>query len=108
MGGYARLATLVALVVGALACASGPAVADSLLVPNTNWALLPPLPGTPTQPQPGPVGYWETTSIACIDAEIDRLTALRDQLGCDHRAVFATTASNSPASCGARSTWTLG
>jgi hypothetical protein len=91
MGGYARLATLVALVVGAFACAS-PAAANSLLVPNTNWtALLPPAPDPTADVQPGPVPYCETPSILCIDTEIDRMTALRDQFGCDHRAVFATT-----------------
>jgi hypothetical protein len=91
MGGRARLAALIAIVVSTFACAS-PALADSLLVPNTNWtALLPPLPGTPNQPQPGPVPYCETPSIGCIDTEIERMTELRDRLGCDHRAVFATT-----------------
>jgi hypothetical protein len=29
--------------------------------------------------------------MRCIDAEIQRLTRLRDRLGCDHRGVFATT-----------------
>jgi hypothetical protein len=92
MGGRARLAALIAIVVGAFACGSAPALADSLLVPNTNWtALLPPLPGTPNQPQPGPVPYCETPSVECIDTEIERMTELRDRLGCDHRAVFATT-----------------
>jgi hypothetical protein len=92
MGGRVRLATLVCLVVGAFGCASSPALADSFLVPNTNWtALLPPLPGTPTEPQPGPVPYCVTPSVGCIDTEIERMTELRDRLGCDHRAVFATT-----------------
>src|SRR6266545_3268747 len=91
MGGRARVAALSLLCGALLACASA-AAADSLLVPNTNWtALLPPLPGTPDEPQPGPVPYCETQSVGCIDTEIDRLKALRDQLGCDHRAVFATT-----------------
>jgi hypothetical protein len=92
MGGRVRLATLVCLVVGVFACASSPALGDSLLVPNTNWtALLPALPGTPNQPQPGPVPYCATPSVGCIDTEIERMTELRDRLGCDHRAVFATT-----------------
>jgi hypothetical protein len=92
MGGYGRLAALAALLVGVLACASTPASANSLLVPNTNWtALLPPAPDTTTDVQPGPVPNCETPSIQCIDTEIDRMTQLRDQLGCDHRAVFATT-----------------
>jgi hypothetical protein len=92
MGGRVGLATLFCLVVGAFACASPPARADSLLVPNTNWtALLPPIPGTPAEPQPGAVPYCETASVGCIDTEIRRMTELRDRLGCDHRAVFATT-----------------
>jgi hypothetical protein len=92
MGGYARLATLVALVVAVLACAAASASADSLLVPNTNWtALLPPASDTPTDVQPGPVPYCENPSIGCIDTEIGRMTSLRDRLGCDHRGVFATT-----------------
>ncbi len=92
MGGRVRVTTLVVACAGLLACAGGTATADSLLVPTTNWtALLPPLPGTPNEPQPGPVPYCETPSIGCIDTEIRRLATLRDQLGCDHRAVFATT-----------------
>jgi Family of unknown function (DUF5995) len=91
--GYVRRAALVVLLVGAFGSATSPAAADSLLlVPNTNWtALLPPLPGTPTEPQPGPVQNCEVPSVGCIDTEIQRMTELRDQLGCDHRAVFATT-----------------
>ena len=92
MGGRARVAALILLCGGLLACASGSAAADSLLVPNTNWtALLPPAPDTPTDVQPGPVPYCESPSISCIDTEIERMTQLRDQLGCDHRGVFATT-----------------
>ena len=86
-----RLGWLALICIGVLAVAPA-AHADSLLVPNTNWtALLPPLPGTPNDPQPGPVPYCEKPTVGCIDTEIDRLTALRDELGCDHRAVFATT-----------------
>lgn len=92
MGGRVRLAALIALVVGVFACSQAPASGDSLLVPNTDWtALLPPLPGTPTEPQPGPVPNCEVPEVGCIDTEIQRMTELRDRLGCDHRAVFATT-----------------
>jgi hypothetical protein len=91
MGRRVRLAMLVMACLPLLAGASR-ASANSLLVPNTNWtSLLPPLLGTPTQPQPGPVPYCRKPSIACIDTEIQRLTQLRNRLGCDHRAVFATT-----------------
>src|SRR4051794_26267922 len=92
MGGYVRRAALAALVAGAFACASSPASADSLLVPNTNWtALLPPAAGTPNDVQPGSVPYCDAPSVECIDTEINRMSQLRDRLGCDHRAVFATT-----------------
>jgi hypothetical protein len=84
------LATLLCALV--FAWAPAPAAADSLLVPNLNWtSLLPPEPGTPTEPQPGAVPFCETPSMACVDGTITRLEALRDSLGCDHRAVFATT-----------------
>jgi hypothetical protein len=33
----------------------------------------------------------EVPTVACIDTQIERLTALRDSFGCDHRGVFATT-----------------
>ena len=90
MGRRARLATLV-VSIAAFVCAPS-ARADSLLVPNLNWtSLLPPAGGTPADVQPGPVPYCETQSIACITSTVDRLQALRDQLGCDHRGVFATT-----------------
>jgi Family of unknown function (DUF5995) len=76
----------------ALLAVATPASASSLLVPNLNWtSLLPPAGGTPTDVQPGPVPYCETPSIACIQSTVDRLQAERDQLGCDHRGVFATT-----------------
>src|SRR4051812_34702023 len=92
MGGRVRLAALIFLCGALFACVCGTATANSLLVPNTNWtALLPPLPGTPTEPQPGPVPGCESPSVGCIDTEIDHLGELRDGLGCDHRAVFATT-----------------
>ncbi|HEY7267782.1 MAG TPA: DUF5995 family protein [Solirubrobacterales bacterium] len=92
MGGYVRRAALAVLVAATFACLPSLAVANSLLVPNTNWtALLPPRPGAPTEPQPGPVPNCEVAGIGCIDTEIQRLQGFRDQLGCDHRAVFATT-----------------
>jgi hypothetical protein len=92
MGGKRRFAALCVACVGLLACACQTAAADSLLVPNTNWtALLPPLPGTPTEPQPGPVPNCEVASIACIDSEIARMQGEQAALGCDHRAVFDTT-----------------
>lgn len=60
-------------------------------VPDINWTrLLPPL-GSPSTPQPGPVPHCRVSKPSCIDTEVRRMTRLRDRLGCDHRAVFATT-----------------
>src|SRR5918992_5460829 len=90
MGWRGRLSVLLGAL--ALLAAAPAAHADSLLVPNTNWtALLPPAGGTTADVQPGPVPFCEVPTIDCIDSTIDRLQALRDELGCDHRAVFATT-----------------
>jgi len=92
MGGYARL-RLAALLCAAAAClAAPPASAGATGPPNPDWtSLLPAAPGTPTEPQPGPVPLCRQPSVACVDAVIRRLRSLRDRLGCDHRGVFATT-----------------
>ncbi len=72
----------------ALATVGGGASAS---VPNTDWSsLLPALP-TPNEPQPGAVPHCRKPTLRCIRTEIHRLKHLRDRLGCDHRAVFATT-----------------
>ncbi len=71
--------------------AQAPAAGGGAPVPDINWTrLLPPL-GSPTEPQPGPVPHCRVSSPACVDTEVRRMTRLRDQFGCDHRAVFTTT-----------------
>jgi hypothetical protein len=58
---------------------------------NVHWErLLPALP-SPTEIQPHSLPNCRRATITCIDVEIRRLRRLRDRLGCDHRAVFATT-----------------
>jgi hypothetical protein len=70
---------------------AGPASAQSDLNPNFPWpSLLPPM-EVPNNVQPGPVSYCHKASIGCIDETIRRMRALRARLGCDHRAIFATT-----------------
>jgi hypothetical protein len=86
-----RIAAAIAVLVIAsgVTALAGPAGASES--PNVNWtALLPALP-SPTQPQPGPVPFCPKGRVSCVRTEIRRLTDLRDRLGCDHRAVFATT-----------------
>ncbi len=92
MGRRARFCTLAVCLALLAGGSASQASADTLLTPNTNWtSLLPPHPGTATDPQPGPVDTCRRPSIACIDRQIRRLRKLRDRLGCDHRGVFATT-----------------
>src|SRR3954468_15644463 len=87
---WARMAGALLGVAVGLAC-SGTASAQSDLSPNFPWpSLLPPL-EVPNTVQPGPVSYCRTATIGCIDETIRRMRALRARLGCDHRAVFATT-----------------
>src|SRR5256885_1428449 len=58
---------------------------------NFPWPdLLPAFPTT-SNPQPGPVPGCQEPTPGCIGLEITRLRDLRRRLGCDHRAVFATT-----------------
>jgi uncharacterized protein DUF5995 len=92
----AALAVAVAAVVCALPAGAGAdrltdtadRVAGAL---NFPWPdLLPAMPTT-SNPQPGPVPGCERPTASCIDVEISRLRELRRRLGCDHRAVFATT-----------------
>lgn len=87
-GRIAGAIAVIAIGVGVTALPLPTAASPAL---NVNWtALLPALP-SPTSPQPGPVPFCPEGRVSCIRTEIRRLTALRDQLGCDHRAVFATT-----------------
>jgi hypothetical protein len=81
-----------AIVLGlALLIAAAPAAHAQTPPPNPPWPeLLPPAPA-PADVQPGPVAGCRKARMACIDAVIRRLTATRDRLGCDHRAVFADT-----------------
>jgi hypothetical protein len=59
--------------------------------PNPPWPqLLPPRPVTDTT-QPGPVPHCRRARMRCIDYNIARMRRLASRLGCDHRAVFATT-----------------
>ena len=41
--------------------------------------------------KPGPTEHCERAELACVDGVIRRLRATEARLGCDHRAVFATT-----------------
>lgn len=58
---------------------------------NVPWESYLPAIGGPTEVQPRGVRYCRRPSIRCVDAQIRRMRRLQRALGCDHRAVFATT-----------------
>jgi hypothetical protein len=65
--------------------------ATGATVPDLPWTeLLPPLP-SPSQTEPMKVKRCRKATLKCVRVQIRRRKRLRDQLGCDHRAVFATT-----------------
>src|SRR3712207_1778255 len=77
----------VALVLGGVAAKA----AGSTHPANVNWpSYLPAMP-SPSEIQPGSVPYCRKATARCVDVQITRMRRLQRQLGCDHRAVFATT-----------------
>jgi hypothetical protein len=88
MGG--RALALVAALAASLIVAAAPAGAQT--TPDVPWTtVLPPAPGTPTNVQPGPLRRCKRPTLRCVDGTLRLMRRLRARLGCDHRAVFATT-----------------
>jgi hypothetical protein len=86
----AALRVSIALVATAATVGAGVGSSSAETV-NVPWSeLLPPLP-TAKNPQPRPVSKCRVAKPRCVRVTIKRLRRLRDRLGCDHRAVFATT-----------------
>ena len=86
-----RVAIAVAGTLATLATGLAAGNASASSVPNLDWTrLLPPLP-SPQNPQPHGVPHCRKPSRRCVGVEVARLKKLRSRLGCDHRAVFATT-----------------
>ena len=87
----ARLRPILPLVLIALVSGLIAAAPASAQYPGVPWSdLLPPV-ASPDRPQPKPVAHCREPSIGCISTQARRLRAARERLGCDHRAVFATT-----------------
>src|SRR4051812_19463681 len=82
--GLVVLAVVAALVAGIVAWAS----AEPPGVPWTQY--LPALP-SPSQDHPNRIAHCKRPSMQCVRTEIRRMRAAQDRLGCDHKAVFATT-----------------
>ncbi len=51
---------------------------------------LPALP-SPSQTHPNRVAHCKRAKLKCVRMQIGRMRALQERLGCDHKAVFATT-----------------
>ena len=84
--------TLAAIVALATAAALGPAGGSAnhrpLVIEPGN--LVAPI-EIPRRPLPGPVPGCRHASLRCVSATVRRLRALEARMGCNHRAVFATT-----------------
>lgn len=88
-----RVSLTLATAVAAIALVGGVVAggAQGAAVPNLPWTdLLPPL-GGPTPKREVPVKFCTDPSIECVRFQIERMERLQNRLGCDHRAVFATT-----------------
>jgi hypothetical protein len=73
----------------ALAFAAMPASASQ--DPNPPWPqLLPPFPISKSN-QPGPMPHCRHGRPHCVNVTVARMRRMQNRLGCDHRAVFATT-----------------
>jgi hypothetical protein len=85
--------TTLAVAVAAVALLGGVFAggASGAAVPNLPWTdPLPPL-ASPTPGEEVEVEHCEEPSIECVRFQIERMEELQERLGCDHRAVFATT-----------------
>ena len=58
---------------------------------NVNWPSYLPAMSSPSDIQPGAVPFCRKARVRCVDEQMKRMRRLQKQLGCDHRAVFATT-----------------
>ena len=58
---------------------------------SVNWTALLPALESPSNVQPGRVPHCRKATYRCVDAQITRMKRLQRKMGCDHRAVFATT-----------------
>jgi hypothetical protein len=60
-------------------------------VPGVSYTqYLPALP-SPSQNHPNRIAHCPVAKLKCVRVEVQRMTALQERLGCDHRAVFTTT-----------------
>jgi hypothetical protein len=91
MAGRGIRATAVICAAFAAAVSAASTASASSDPANLPWeTLLPALPSS-SATQPHSVPYCRKATVRCIDTEIKRLRRRQQHLGCDHRAVFATT-----------------
>lgn len=79
------------LAVAAVLAVAVPPASAQAQYPGIPWSeLLPPLP-SPGQERPEGVAHCRTPGLHCVNNALRRLRNARDEFGCDHRGVFATT-----------------
>jgi hypothetical protein len=82
------LATALVVAVGVLGTGAAGAAEDG---GDINWVEnLPPV-DVSSDVQPGPVPHCKRPKLKCVRVTMRRMRDLQSRLGCDHRAVFATT-----------------
>jgi hypothetical protein len=82
------LGIVCALAFGGMAASAG---GKSAHPANVHWESLLPAMESTSAIQPGKVPHCRKATYRCVDAQIKRMKRLQGELGCDHRAVFATT-----------------
>ncbi len=84
-----KLALIPAIALVALA-AGGPS-APAAPPPGVSYTGYLPALESPSQTHPNRVAHCKRAKLKCVRVEIRRMRNLQERLGCDHRAVFATT-----------------
>jgi hypothetical protein len=86
-----RRAPVLVLALVAACTLAGASGASGGSVPNLPWTDVLPPQASPSQTKPNRVAHCKRAKLKCVRFQIRRMRRLQEQLGCDHRAVFATT-----------------
>ncbi len=82
---------MLALFAAALALCCGVVAQSTAAPPGVSYTqYLPALP-SPSQAHPNRIANCKVAKFKCVRVEIQRMRAMQERLGCDHRAVFDTT-----------------
>jgi hypothetical protein len=86
-----RMRGMGVLLVAAVAAAGLAVWAQAAAPPGVPWTEFLPALASPSQDHPNRIAHCKRPSMRCVHVEIRRMRDAQDRLGCDHKAVFATT-----------------